>query len=203
MKNFFLVVLILTPLLSINQDKRGDIAIGPQFYQNILLADNYEGLGVGLNCQLGVKYGFEVKMHYFFESNDLLDAGNLKRFQGGAGINYVPFYKKKFSPWLMLGVAFNTLKVEPVSYLFIDNSEKKISQSYLTVNSGIGVQYCVNRNLILNTGLYFQPQNYSPNYLLVTNDEGNTLTTNIKSLDVVEPLLYFNFGFTYQIAELW
>ncbi len=205
MKNWPLLAFILFPFFSMTQDRTGDLALGTQFYQNVLLPENYEGLGVGLNLDLEVIYGIGIDAHYFYESNDLLNTGNLKRFQGGASIKYAPFYKRKLTPWIKLGIAFNTINVLPVSYLFVDNSSQGISQNYLSYNSGLGAQYNVNKNLTLNTGFYFQPQNYTPNYLLSTSDGENQLITNYEGENIidVDPLLYFNIGFTYRITKLW
>lgn len=204
MKYRLIIALLVLPLFLIAQNERGRLAIGTQFYQNLMLPDNYEGFGVGLNWQLDVARGFGLDANYIYEALDLQNVGNIKRFQRGISINYVPFYKEKLSPWIQVGVSYNTLTVVPVSYLFSDNTEQIIEQDYFGLNLGLGGQYKINKNLTVNSGFYFQPQNYTPNYFLSTSDNGSELQTNIKSSGLtVKPILYFNFGFTYQIAKLW
>lgn len=204
MKKIILGCLVMLPLISFSQDERGRMAIGTQFYQNILQPDNHQGFGVGVNWQLDIAKGFGIDANYFFENADLLNAGNIKRFQRGVAFNYVPLYKKALSPWIQVGMSFNTITVTPVSYLFNVKSEEVIEQSYFGLNLGIGGRYNVNDRLTVNTGFYFQPQNYTQNYNLVVSDEKAILETNVIPAELdLEPLLYFNLGITYKIAKLW
>ncbi|MDX1348607.1 MAG: hypothetical protein R3279_00090 [Putridiphycobacter sp.] len=202
---FWLLVLFIMPTLLFGQsDNTGALSLGTQFYQNLNLPDNYQGFGVGLNLQIDIAKGIGLNTHCMLESNDLLNAGSIRRFQGGVGINYAPLFNKKLSPWVQVGFAYNNLTVSPISYLFSDNSQDRIEQYYLSLNTGIGGYYKVNENLKINLGFFFQPQNYSPHYVLETLEGQSVLMTSQSALDLpVDPLLYFNLGITYQIVKLW
>ncbi|MFK8043936.1 MAG: hypothetical protein AB8B72_00470 [Crocinitomicaceae bacterium] len=203
-KYFYLVLIFVLPFFSVGQSEIGGLSAGIQFNQNILQPDNYDGFGIGVNAQLDVYQGFGVIGSYFYESLNLANAGSLKRFQRGLAANYLPLYKKKWSPWVQIGAVFNTINVQPVSYLFADNSSKVITQNYFSLNLGLGGLYHVNNNLTVNTGIYFQPQNYPPNYMLTVSESIAEVQTNIVSINPqVDPLIYFNIGFTYKIAKLW
>lgn len=204
MKTYFLIFLFIFPHIIWAQNESGQFAIGTQIYQNILLPENYQGFGVGVNAKLNIAQGFGIDANYFYEALDLMGAGSIKRSQTGLAIYYAPFDKKLLSPWVQLGVSYNLILVTPVSYLFSDNFDQVIKQNYFGLNIGVGAQYIVNPNLILNSGFYFQPQNYSPQYVLEINGNNSSLVTNHKALNLeVEPLLYFNLGITYKIANLW
>ena len=89
MKKWSLVFLLLTPLfLQAQEDKSGELTIGAQFYQNTMLPDNYEGFGLGLNSKVEIFKGVGVMAYSFYEANDILSAGHLKRFQNGISVQY-------------------------------------------------------------------------------------------------------------------
>ena len=204
MIRYIFLAFIILPHFLWSQASNGRLAVGTQFYQNLMLPDFYEGSGIGLNLQLDIAKGFGLEANYMYEALDLQNSGNIKRFQNGVAVNYVPFHKQNFSPWVQIGLSINTINITPVSYLFSDNSDKMITQNYFGINMGLGAKYRINENLTVNSGFYFQPQNYSPSYILNSTENGNELETNIKAEGLtVKPLLYFNLGFTYQLAKLW
>lgn len=205
MKNWILSILLIFPIFGYTQTENGRFAIGTQFYQNLNLPDNYIGFGTGVNWQLDFVKGLGLDVNYFFETNDLANTGSIKRFQRGAAVNYLLAYNRKLSPWVQIGAVFNTLTVSPVSYLFSDKSDEKIEQSYFGLTAGLGGRYNLNRRASVNIGIYIQPQNYNPNFELVSENEGMILKTDLGPEIEYETkaLVYFNIGLTYQIAKLW
>ncbi|MFK8039621.1 MAG: hypothetical protein AB8B74_15120 [Crocinitomicaceae bacterium] len=205
MKNWILSVFVIFPMLGNTQSDGGSFAIGTQFYQNLNLPNWHDGFGGGLNWQFNFYKGLGIDASYIFETNELVNAGSLKRFQRGLAINYAPLYDKKLSPWIQLGAVFNTLTLEPVSYLFSDKSDEVMEQNYFGLTIGAGGRYKISQNASINLGLYYQPQNYNPNYELIEVDGFAILNTNsiLLTQREVKPIVYFNIGFTYQILKLW